>query len=75
MAIQAEKGDAVARFHPCFPQSPSQTPGTFRELRVREPLVPADHSGLAGELLFGIAQESYGGKRNIHRLSRPYHAD
>jgi hypothetical protein len=26
-------------------------------------------------LLFGVAQESYGGKRNIHTLSARYHAD
>ncbi len=68
MAIQAEKCNPVARFHPRFAQSAGETAGTFSELRVRETTVSANHGCLIGELLFGITQKSYGGKRNIHGL-------
>src|SRR5260370_7881518 len=71
MAIQAEKCNPVARFHPRFAQSTGETAGAFTELRVSETTVSTNHGGLAGELLFGITQESYGGQRNIHGLISP----
>jgi len=48
--------------HPRFAQSTGKTAGTFTELRVSETTVSTNHGGLAGELLFGMTQESYGGK-------------
>jgi hypothetical protein len=66
MAIQAEKCNPVARFHPRFAQSAGETAGAFTELRVSETTVSTNYGGLAGELLLGISQESYGSKRNIH---------
>ena len=68
MAIEAEECDPVTRVHPLFPQSAGESTGTFRELRVGEPPLSADHGGLVGELLFGIAEEPYRRKRNIHGL-------
>jgi len=80
MAIQAEKRDAVAGFHSSFAESAGEAAGAFGELGIGEPPVAADDGGLAGKLLFGIAQESYGSKGNIHdsmhpTKSRHYQAD
>jgi hypothetical protein len=71
MAIHAEKCDPVAPFHPRFPQCTGETAGTFTELRISEAMVSTNHCGLAGELLFGITQETNWGKRNIHCLITP----
>src|SRR5579864_7335670 len=71
MAIQAEKCNPVARFHPRFAQSTGETAGTFTELCVSETTVSTNHGRLSRELLFGISQESYGGKRNIHGFISP----
>ena len=71
MAIQAEKRNAVAGFYSGFAQSAGEATGAFSELGVGEPQVAADYGGLTRELLFSVAQESYGGKGNIHVSMRP----
>src|SRR5262249_41101758 len=75
VTIQTEKCHPVACRHPRCAKSTGETSGTFAQLRVAESLVSAYDRGLAGQLLFGVAEESHRSKRYVHRLFLCYQAD
>jgi hypothetical protein len=58
MAIGAEESNAIAGLDAMLAQGTRKTADTIGKLRVRKPVVVADHGGPAGKLLPRVAKET-----------------